>query len=47
VNQTTQPGQRQSWKLFKDIADAVMYFTDAATVIGHILRIDCGAQFGG
>ena len=98
MNQTTQPGQRQSWKLFltvtrhvvmeyatvgigvntvapgvvytplhrntpkdvmesllpkgrpsmvKDIADAVMYLTDAATVTGHILRIDCGAQFGG
>ena len=33
--------------MVKDIADAVMYLTDAATVTGHILRIDCGAQFGG
>jgi hypothetical protein len=31
--------------MLKDIADAVMYLTDAATVTGYILRIDCGAQF--
>jgi NAD(P)-dependent dehydrogenase (short-subunit alcohol dehydrogenase family) len=31
----------------KDIADAVTYLTDVATVTGHILRIDRGAQFGG
>ena len=31
--------------MVKDIADAVMYLTDAATVTGYILRIDCGAQF--
>ena len=31
--------------MIKDIADAVMYLTDAATVTGYILRIDCGAQF--
>jgi NAD(P)-dependent dehydrogenase (short-subunit alcohol dehydrogenase family) len=33
--------------MVKDIADAVMYLTNAATVTVHILRIDCGAQFGG
>lgn len=33
--------------MVKDIADAIMYLTDAATVTGHILRIDCDAQFGG
>jgi NAD(P)-dependent dehydrogenase (short-subunit alcohol dehydrogenase family) len=33
--------------MVNDIADAVMYLTDAATVTSHILRIDCGAQFGG
>ncbi|MBV8230086.1 MAG: SDR family oxidoreductase [Planctomycetaceae bacterium] len=31
--------------MVKDIADAVMYLTDAATVTGHILCIDCGARF--
>ena len=31
--------------MVKDIADAVMYLTDAATVTGYILRIDCGEQF--
>ena len=31
--------------MVKDIADAAMYLTDAATVTGYILRIDCGAQF--
>jgi NAD(P)-dependent dehydrogenase (short-subunit alcohol dehydrogenase family) len=30
----------------KDIADAVMYLTDAATVMGHILYVDGGAHFG-
>src|SRR3984893_17087300 len=30
----------------KDITDAVMYLTDAATVTGHILYVDGGADFG-
>jgi NAD(P)-dependent dehydrogenase (short-subunit alcohol dehydrogenase family) len=30
----------------KDVADAVMYLTDAATVTGHILYVDGGAHFG-
>jgi NAD(P)-dependent dehydrogenase (short-subunit alcohol dehydrogenase family) len=30
----------------KDIADAVMYLNDAATVTGHILYVDGGAHFG-
>jgi NAD(P)-dependent dehydrogenase (short-subunit alcohol dehydrogenase family) len=30
----------------KDIADAVLYLTDAATVTGHILYVDGGAHFG-
>jgi NAD(P)-dependent dehydrogenase (short-subunit alcohol dehydrogenase family) len=30
----------------KDIMDAVMYLTDAATVTGHILYVDGGAHFG-
>ncbi len=30
----------------KDIIDAVMYLTDAATVTGHILYVDGGAHFG-
>jgi NAD(P)-dependent dehydrogenase (short-subunit alcohol dehydrogenase family) len=30
----------------KDIADAVMYLTDAATVTGHILYVDGGAHLG-
>jgi NAD(P)-dependent dehydrogenase (short-subunit alcohol dehydrogenase family) len=30
----------------KDIADAVMYLTDAATVTGNILYVDGGAHFG-
>src|SRR5712672_1521698 len=30
----------------QDIADAVMYLTDAATVTGHTLYIDGGAHFG-
>jgi NAD(P)-dependent dehydrogenase (short-subunit alcohol dehydrogenase family) len=29
-----------------DIADAVMYLTDAATVTGQILYVDGGAHFG-
>jgi NAD(P)-dependent dehydrogenase (short-subunit alcohol dehydrogenase family) len=33
--------------MVQDIADVVMYSTDAARVTGHILRIECGAQFGG
>jgi hypothetical protein len=30
----------------KDITDAVMYLTGAATVTGHILHVDDGANFG-
>jgi NAD(P)-dependent dehydrogenase (short-subunit alcohol dehydrogenase family) len=30
----------------KEITDAVMYLTDAATVTGHILYVDGGAHFG-
>src|SRR5215470_7338823 len=30
----------------KDIADAVMYLMEAATVTGHILYVDGGAHFG-
>jgi DNA repair protein SbcD/Mre11 len=30
----------------KDITDALMYLTDAATVTGHILYVDGGAHFG-
>jgi enoyl-[acyl-carrier-protein] reductase (NADH) len=30
----------------KDIADAVMYLTDATTVTGDILYVDGGAHFG-
>jgi NAD(P)-dependent dehydrogenase (short-subunit alcohol dehydrogenase family) len=30
----------------QEIADAVMYLTDAATVTGHILYVDGGAHFG-
>lgn len=30
----------------KDIADAVLFLTDAATVTGHILYVDGGAHFG-
>ena len=30
----------------KDIADAVLYLTDAATVTGQILYVDGGAHFG-
>ncbi|MEO8339104.1 MAG: SDR family oxidoreductase [Nitrospirota bacterium] len=30
----------------KDITDAVMYLTDAATVTGHILYVDGGGHFG-
>jgi NAD(P)-dependent dehydrogenase (short-subunit alcohol dehydrogenase family) len=30
----------------KDIADAVTFLTDAATVTGHILYVDGGAHFG-
>ena len=29
----------------KDIADAVLFLTDAATVTGHILYVDGGALF--
>jgi NAD(P)-dependent dehydrogenase (short-subunit alcohol dehydrogenase family) len=30
----------------KEIADAVMYLADAATITGHILYVDGGAHFG-
>ena len=30
----------------KDIADAVMYLIDAATVTGDILYVDGGSHFG-
>src|SRR6266436_5889758 len=30
----------------KDITDAVMYLTEAATVTGHVLYVDGGAHFG-
>jgi NAD(P)-dependent dehydrogenase (short-subunit alcohol dehydrogenase family) len=30
----------------KDITDAVMYLTDAATVTGNILYVDGGSHFG-
>jgi NAD(P)-dependent dehydrogenase (short-subunit alcohol dehydrogenase family) len=30
----------------KDVADAVIYLTDAATITGHILYVDGGAHFG-
>ncbi len=30
----------------KDLTDAVMYLTDAATVTGHILYVDGGSHFG-
>ena len=30
----------------KDVADAVMYLTEAATVTGDILYVDGGAHFG-
>ncbi len=30
----------------KDVTDAVMYLTDAATVTGHILYVDGGSHFG-
>ena len=30
----------------KDITDAVLYLTDAATVTGQILYVDGGAHFG-
>src|SRR5271155_1145261 len=30
----------------KEIADAVLYLTDAATITGHILYVDGGAHFG-
>src|SRR5215468_3217876 len=30
----------------KDITDAVLYLTDAATVTGHILYVDGGSHFG-
>lgn len=30
----------------KDITDAVLYLTEAASVTGHILYVDGGAHFG-
>jgi enoyl-[acyl-carrier-protein] reductase (NADH) len=32
--------------IVKEIADAVLYLTDAATVSGHILYVDGGAHLG-
>jgi enoyl-[acyl-carrier-protein] reductase (NADH) len=32
--------------MVKEIADAVMFLTDSATVTGHILYVDGGAHFG-
>jgi NAD(P)-dependent dehydrogenase (short-subunit alcohol dehydrogenase family) len=44
VMESLSPMARPS--TIKDIADAVMYLTDAATVTGHILYVDGGAHFG-
>jgi NAD(P)-dependent dehydrogenase (short-subunit alcohol dehydrogenase family) len=32
--------------MVKEIADAVMYLTDATTVTGNVLYVDGGAHFG-
>ena len=40
------PGRVSLLEEGQDIADAVMYLTDAATVTGHILYVDGGAHFG-
>src|SRR5947209_12371310 len=44
VMETLSPMGRPS--TVKDITDAVMYLTDAATVTGHILYVDGGSHFG-
>jgi NAD(P)-dependent dehydrogenase (short-subunit alcohol dehydrogenase family) len=44
VMQSLSPMGRPS--TVKEIVDAVMYLTDAATVTGHILYVDGGAHFG-
>ena len=44
VMQDLSPMSRPS--TVQDIADAVMYLTDAATVTGQILYVDGGAHFG-
>src|SRR5262245_935674 len=44
VMESQSPMGRPS--MVKDIVDAVMYLTDAATVTGHILFVDGGAHFG-
>ena len=44
VMQSLSPMGRPSTP--QEIADAVMYLTDAATVTGHILYVDGGAHFG-
>src|SRR5436853_75259 len=44
VMQSLSPMGRVS--TVKDITDAVMYLTDAATVTGNILYVDGGAHFG-
>jgi NAD(P)-dependent dehydrogenase (short-subunit alcohol dehydrogenase family) len=44
VMQSLSPMGRPS--TVQDIADAVLYLTDAATVTGHILYVDGGAHFG-
>jgi NAD(P)-dependent dehydrogenase (short-subunit alcohol dehydrogenase family) len=44
VKESLSPMGRPS--TVKDITDAVLYLTDAATVTGHILYVDGGAHFG-
>jgi NAD(P)-dependent dehydrogenase (short-subunit alcohol dehydrogenase family) len=44
VMESSSPMGRPS--TVKDIADAVMYLTDAGTVTGHILDVDGGAHLG-
>src|SRR4249919_627017 len=44
VMETLSPMGRPS--TVEEIADAVLYLTDAATVTGHILYVDGGAHFG-
>ena len=44
VQESLSPMGRPS--TVQEIADAVMYLTDAATVTGHILYVDGGSHFG-
>jgi len=44
VMQSLSPMGRPS--TVKDIADAVMFLSDASTVTGHILDVGGGAHFG-